>query len=110
MVDVATDKAVAIEEEIEREAYNAAFYELGLTWHWDTNTYRRLMDPAGANDPVRIYLETEQSHMLKVYDASFLAGAVQAAKARCRKAMCADGRGMPPKVDWAEIHRAQVGV
>jgi hypothetical protein len=110
MFDVATDKAAATEDEIQREAYNAAFYELGLTWHWDPTTYQRLMDPAGANDPVRTYLETEQAHMLKVYDAAFLAGAVQTAKARCYAAMCADGRSTPPRVDWAEFQRVQVGV
>lgn len=104
MFDVAT-----AEDEMQREAYNAAFYELGLTWHWDADTYRRLME-AGANDPVRIYLETEQVHMLKAYDAAFLSEAIQAAKARCDAAMRADGRRTPPRVNWAEIHRVQVGV
>ena len=28
--------------DIERSAYNAAFYELGLRWYWDDATYERL--------------------------------------------------------------------
>jgi hypothetical protein len=28
--------------EIDRNAYNAAFYELGLRWHWDIDTYNEL--------------------------------------------------------------------
>jgi hypothetical protein len=29
-------------QELERNAYNAAFYELGLRWHWDSQTYEAL--------------------------------------------------------------------
>ncbi len=31
-----------IEIEIDRAAFNAAFYELGLRWHWDSPTYEGL--------------------------------------------------------------------
>ncbi len=27
---------------LERSAFNAAFYELGLRWHWDDTTYEQL--------------------------------------------------------------------
>ena len=30
-------------DEIERNAYNAAFYELGFRWHWDSHTYYELL-------------------------------------------------------------------
>ena len=30
-------------DEMERNAYNAAFYELGFRWHWDRDTYSRLV-------------------------------------------------------------------
>jgi hypothetical protein len=110
MLDIATDQSAAAEEEMQREAYNAAFYELGLAWDWDVDTYRRLTSPAAGGDPVRIYLETEQAHLLTVYDATFLAQAIQTAKAHCYEAMRGDGTCRPPKVDWAEIHRVQVGV
>ena len=32
-------------DEMHRQAYNAAFEELGLSWHWDAATYAA---PAGA--------------------------------------------------------------
>jgi hypothetical protein len=110
LFDAATDQSLATEDELQCEAYNAAFYELGLTWYWDANTYRHLTRPAAGSDPVRIYLETEQAHLLKVYDAAFLSEAIQAAKRGWYEVMCRDGRSTPPKVDWAEIHRVQVGV
>ena len=30
------------QDDIERNAYNAAFYELGLRWHWDCETFDAL--------------------------------------------------------------------
>ena len=29
----------AADSEIDRAAFNGAFYELGLRWHWDSRTY-----------------------------------------------------------------------
>jgi hypothetical protein len=110
MFDAATHQSTATEEELQREAYNAAFYELGLTWYWDANTYRQLMNPTAWSDPVRIYLETEQAHLLKVYDAAFLSEAIEVAKRGWYESMRRDGGSSPLKVDWAEIHRVQIGV
>ena len=39
--------------EIERNAYNAAFHELGFRWHWDSPTYSELLSP-GLNADERI--------------------------------------------------------
>jgi hypothetical protein len=110
MLDVATDKSAVEDEELQREVYNAAFYELGLAWNWDVDTYRRITAGTTGIDPVRLYLETEQAHLLKVYDAAFLAQAIEAAKARCYEAMQSGGICNPPRLDWTELHRVQVGV
>lgn len=67
-------------EEADRNAYNAAFGELGLNWHWDGATYARVS--AHGRDGVYDYLKTEQSHLLRAYEASFLVEAIEAAKAR----------------------------
>ena len=34
-------------EELDRNAYNAAFYELGFRWHWDRETYDQLLRHTG---------------------------------------------------------------
>ena len=60
-------------------AYNAAFEELDLPWHWDAATYHSLL---GHGCGVRRYLETERPHLLRAYDPDFLVAAVEAAKAR----------------------------
>ena len=64
--------------EIERNAYNAAFYELGLRWHWDEATYAALVrQSAEPETRVRLYLEQRHPHLLSVYDPAFIIAAVQ---------------------------------
>ena len=71
--------------EAQRLAYNAAFDELGLSWSWDAETYATL--PDGARQRVQAYLEREHPHLLRAYDADFLAQAVENTKERCFAAM-----------------------
>ena len=70
--------------EAHRQAYNAAFEELGLNWHWDPVTYACL--PEGAAG-VRHYIQQEHPHLLRAYDADFLVNAIETAQRRCRAAM-----------------------
>jgi len=70
--------------EAHRAAYNAAFEELGLNWNWDADTYARL--PGAGPQGVRAYLEREQAHLLRAYEADFLVNAIEAAKSRCQAA------------------------
>lgn len=99
--------------DIHRNAYNAAFYELGLKWHWDGKIYPSVLCQDDERARLRAYLETHQSHLLKAYDAEFLVDAVQTAKARCFETMSEAGsrRGAPAAaINWAELHQHEVGV
>jgi hypothetical protein len=96
--------------DLHRNAYNAAFYELGLSWYWDANTGDDLATIAGGQRRLQHYLETCQAHLLKVYEADFLIEAIQAAKARCYETTIACGTRMTRPVNWAEIQRGEVGV
>jgi uncharacterized protein (DUF2164 family) len=80
-----TDPADDQQAEAQRLAYNAAFDELGLSWSWDAETFARL--PAGARQRVQAYLEREQPHLLRAYDADFLVEAVETTKERFFAAM-----------------------
>lgn len=71
--------------EAHRQAYNAAFEELGLSWHWDPVTYACL--PARGRDGLRAYLQQEQPHLLRAYEADFLVNAIETAKGRCYEVM-----------------------
>jgi len=82
-----------------RHAYNAAFEELGLPWHWDSTTFSRLQ--AGGRDGVRTYLETEQPHLLRAYEADFLVDAIETAKARYHAGMSAGSARQASHPAWA---------
>jgi hypothetical protein len=71
------------DEDLERNAYNAAFDELGLPWHWDSETYATLLDHSACpNTRIRRYLETRHPHLLTAYEPEFLASAIEERKAR----------------------------
>ena len=97
-------------DEIHLSAYNAAFYELGLRWHWDSNTYQALLPDGGEKHGIRSYLETHQPHLLRAYDADFLIDAIQTTKARCYETMTACGNKVAACVNWAEIQKVELGV
>jgi len=68
----------------ELEAYNRAFTELELPWHWDAATLRHLLSVAPDRDWVGAYVERNHAHLLRVYDKSFLRQLVLSAKERHR--------------------------
>ena len=69
----------------QREAYNAAFHELGLSWHLDAATYAHL--PAQGREGLRGYVERHHPHLLRAYDADFLLDAIESTKTRCYSVM-----------------------
>jgi hypothetical protein len=73
--------------EIERNAYNVAFCELGLEWYWDAQTYASLRASAIDKCHVRSYLENHQPHLLRAYDADFLVNAIEAKRSQFSKAL-----------------------
>jgi hypothetical protein len=65
-----------------RHAYNAAFDELGLNWHWDAATYAGVR--SRGRDGLRTYLEREHAHLLRAYEAGFLVNAIESATPAAR--------------------------
>ncbi|QTD95274.1 HAD family hydrolase [Burkholderia anthina] len=49
------DGTMADTEAVHREAFNAAFAEAGLDWHWDEALYARLLKVAGGKERIRHY-------------------------------------------------------
>lgn len=68
---------------LHRQAYNAAFNELGLRWHWDERLYEKLARIDDVGERLRRYLALCRPHMLPAYDSNFLAAAIEETKARC---------------------------
>ena len=87
----------------ELNAYNAAFYALGLRWHWDADTFAALQAFADPIERIRRYLETQHPHLLKAYDPEFLASAIETRKTH--PANAANGY-----FNWAEARAAELGI
>jgi hypothetical protein len=90
-----------------RDAYNAAFYELGLKWHWDETTYEKVLSDRQERERLLGYLKTHQNHLLSAYDPEFLIAAIETTKARWYDALLQTGTRR--HVNWADFQQAQVG-
>ena len=96
--------------EIERCAFNAAFYELGLRWHWDGASYAALAANPCERARVKGYLESEQTHLLRAYDADFLVEAILAAKQRSQRALAACPPRAAPRFNWTDPRWGEIGI
>ena len=79
-------------DDIHISAYNRAFHELDLGWHWSAQTYRELAPLATEQDRIRAYLTGHYPHLLRAYDADFLADAIHGVKSRFYEAIVAGRR------------------
>jgi hypothetical protein len=93
--------------ELELNAYNAAFYELGLRWHWDLATYERLLKEApDPSSRLSKYLGQQHPHLLRAYDVAFLSAAIEEKKTRCLESGSSSASG---HFDWAHSRGAELG-
>ncbi len=74
-----------------RNAYNAAFDELELGWHWGVSQFRELQRHSDERSRMQAYLSTQQPHLLKAYDVEFFVDAVQHVKTKYYRALEATG-------------------
>jgi hypothetical protein len=95
--------------DVQRQAYNAAFYELGLRWHWDSNDYSCQMCVESQRAHLRRYLENSHPHMLRVYDADFLVNAIQVTMTRCLQAAGNKPDPAAAMANWAVFQHGDVG-
>ena len=75
---------LGIDSDTEIDAYNAAFDELGLNWHWDRALMRQLAAIPVESARITEYLRRHQPHLLTAYPAEFLASVITETKARLR--------------------------
>ncbi len=53
------DGTLAETEEVHREAFNEAFKQAGLDWHWDTPLYHELLGVTGGKERILYHVERE---------------------------------------------------
>jgi len=55
------DGTMAETEELHREAFNEAFVEIGLDWHWGRRVYKDLLRVAGGQERIRAFDQMRRS-------------------------------------------------
>jgi HAD superfamily hydrolase (TIGR01509 family) len=77
-----------------RVAFNQAFSEAGLDWHWDVDLYGALLAVTGGKERMRHYLDRYRLDWARPADLDSLIARLHAAKTRHYTALLAQG-GIP---------------
>ena len=54
------DGTLAETEELHRKAFNEAFADADLPWHWDREQYRELLEVSGGKERIRYFVTSER--------------------------------------------------
>ena len=67
------DGTLAETEEVHRAAFNLAFREAGLPWHWDQQLYARLLSITGGKERIRHFVDSQGIDALGAEPAAAIA-------------------------------------
>jgi HAD superfamily hydrolase (TIGR01509 family) len=81
-----------------RPAFNAAFADAGLPWHWDAALYAELLAVTGGKERIRFFCTRHAPEFLQLPDADARIRELHAAKTRHYVALCAQGIPLRPGV------------
>ena len=87
-----------------RVAFNQAFAEAGLDWHWDVALYGTLLAVTGGKERMRHYLDRYRPDWARPADLDGLIARLHAAKTRYYTALLAKG-GIPLRSGVARLLR-----
>jgi HAD superfamily hydrolase (TIGR01509 family) len=85
-----------------RVAFNLAFSEAGLDWHWDVDLYGALLTVTGGKERMRHYLDCYRPDWVRPADLDSLIARLHAAKTRHYTALLAQG-GIPLRPGVARL-------
>ena len=85
------DGTLAETEEIHRKAFNRAFADAGLDWHWSRERYRELLSTSGGKERILRYIEEEHPEILEREDLKEWITGLHKSKTEHYKAMMAAG-------------------
>jgi len=85
-----------------RPAFNAAFVELGLSWHWDEAFYGKLLDVTGGRERIRHYAEKFDPATFQRADFDTLLDRIHEIKTRNYQRLLAAG-AIPLRADIGSL-------
>jgi len=77
-MSIAATTTLSADDEAARNAYNTAFSQMEIGWHWDAATYRELLADGG--QPVRSFVVRHRPHLLRAYGIDCLVDAVESTR------------------------------
>lgn len=86
------DGTLADTEEAHRAAFNAAFADAGLAWHWSVPTYARLLDIAGGRERIRGFWQAADPSAAGAPGAAAVVDALHARKTLHYARLAASGQ------------------
>lgn len=86
------DGTLADTEGAHRDAFNAAFRDAGLAWHWSEAMYTDLLEVSGGKERIRHYWQLVDPDAAAAPDASATIDAVHALKTRHYDRLAGEGR------------------
>jgi len=86
------DGTLADTEEAHRDAFNAAFRDAGLNWHWSVAMYTNLLEVSGGKERIRHYWELVDPGAAAAPSASSVIDVVHALKTRHYDRLAGEGR------------------
>ncbi|SDA16897.1 haloacid dehalogenase superfamily, subfamily IA, variant 3 with third motif having DD or ED [Methylobacterium sp. UNC378MF] len=94
------DGTLAETEDLHRQAFNRAFAELGLPWHWDEALYANLLTVMGGKERLAHYIDTQHPYEANALHA--LAPEIHARKTAAYGAQVAES-GLPLRPGVARL-------
>ncbi len=85
------DGTLAETEEVHRRAFNRAFAEAGLDWHWRRERYRELLKTSGGKERILRHIREEHPELLARADLDEWIAGLHRAKTAHYKALMAAG-------------------
>lgn len=82
-----------------RPAFNTAFAEVGLPWHWDAGLYGELLEVTGGKERIRFFCERHDPEYLQRDDVESRIKELHAAKTRHYAQLCAHGIPLRPGIE-----------
>tara|TARA_B100001142_G_scaffold329262_1_gene391953 strand:+ start:1412 stop:2221 length:810 start_codon:yes stop_codon:yes gene_type:complete len=85
------DGTMADTEELHRQAFNEAFHEFNLNWHWSKTDYYRLLFISGGKERFKICLEKDKELKSKIIDPHLFIEELHQCKSNHYRKMLSNG-------------------
>lgn len=86
------DGTMADTEEVHRQAFNKAFKEFDLDWHWSESDYHKLLFISGGKERFKICLDNDDSLRSKIEDTDKFIADLHQCKSEHYRSMLVEGR------------------